>query len=209
MRGDIAKELPINEEIRSSEVRVISETGEQLGIMTLTKALEVARQRNLDLVEVAPNAQPPVCRLLDYGKFRYQQTKKEREARKHQKSTTLRQVRMKIRISEHDLEGKTRVVKKLLDEGDKVKISVMLRGRENTHPELAWKILQKISTSLKDVAQVEKLPAMEGRFLTVILTSGSAKPAKVPKEAPKETPKETRKEEKEAQETADAKAKNP
>ena len=200
VRADITKELTINEAIRGNEVRVISETGEQLGIMPLTKALEVARQRSQDLVAVAPNAQPPVCRLLDYGKYRYHQAKKEREARKHQKSSTLRQVRMKVRISEHDLAGKTKIAKKLLDEGDKVRISVMLRGRENTHPELAWRVLQKVSTALTDCAQVEKLPSMEGRFLTVILTPITSKSAKVAKEA---------KEEKESQETANAKAENP
>jgi translation initiation factor IF-3 len=191
VRGDITKELTINEEIRASEVRVIGETGENLGTMSLDKALQIARDRDLDLVEVAPTARPPVCRLLDYGRYKYHQAKKERESRKHHKVSTLREVRMRVAISEHDLEGKTKVVKKLLEEGDKVRIAVMFRGREITRPELAWKILQKVSTSLKEYAHVEKLPSMEGRFMSVILAPKTPKSAREPKG------------------TADAKAKNP
>jgi translation initiation factor IF-3 len=133
-----------------------------MGVMSVPQALEIARDRGLDLVEVAPTAIPPVCRLLDYGKYRYELTKKERKARKGQRSVTLKEMRLRSRINEHDLDAKITIIKKMLLEGDKVKVSVVLRGRENTHPELGWKALRKVAESLKDVATVEGSPAMEG-----------------------------------------------
>lgn len=151
---------------------MISETGEQLGIMPLFKAREIAKQRGYDLVEVAPQSVPPVCRLLDYGKFKYEQTKKEREARKKQKAVFLREVRLRPKIGDHDIEFKTRIVRKLLDEGDKVKVSVLFRGREITHPELGKELLERVAKELGDAAIVEMAPVMDARRMIMILAPG-------------------------------------
>ena len=129
----------------------------------------MARERGLDLVEVAPNANPPVCRVLDYGKFKYEQSKKEREAHKHQKQVVLREVRFKPKIGQHDIDVKKRVVEGLLAGGDKVKVSVMFRGREITHPEIGRELLLGIAAKLKEVALVERQPSMEGRFMNMYL----------------------------------------
>lgn len=137
--------------------------------MPLDQALELARSQDLDLAEVAPTAVPPVCRVLDYGKYKYEQAKKEREARKSQKISLLREVRIRPKIGIHDFEAKTRTAKKLLGGGDKVKITVLFRGREITHPEIAWKLLQKMVESLKDLASVEGQPVMVGRRMNVVL----------------------------------------
>jgi translation initiation factor IF-3 len=161
----------------------------------LSQALLLAEEKSLDLVEVAPTAVPPVCRLLNYGKFRYEQTKKEREARRDHKTSEIRQIRLRPKIGEHDLEAKIRSTKKLLAEGDKVKVSVLFRGREVTHPEIAWKLLQRISTALKGTATVERRQAMEGRMMTMIFAPGAAQPTK-----------ETAKESKKQPEVLDAKA---
>ena len=138
--------------------------------MPLFEAREVAKKQNLDLVEVAPTAEPPVCRLLDYGKYRYEQAKKEREAKKTQKTSLLRQVRLRPKIGPHDLEAKTRAVSKLLDEGNKVRITVIFRGREITHPEIGWRLLQRMSEVLKDVALMESQPSMSGKTMSMILS---------------------------------------
>jgi translation initiation factor IF-3 len=138
--------------------------------MTLSQAWETARKHNLDLVEVAPTAVPPVCRLLDYGKYKYEQAKKERELRKSQKVSLLREVRLRPKIDNHDFEAKTRSVRKLLDGGDKVKVTVRFRGREITHPEIGWRLLQRMSESLQGVASVARQPVIEGRSMTVILS---------------------------------------
>jgi len=167
---NIVKPLRVNERIRAREVRLVGEKGEQLGVMTLSQAWETARKQNLDLVEVAPTAVPPVCRLLDYGKYKYEQTKKERELRKSQKVSLLREVRLRPKIDNHDFEAKIRSVRKLLDGGDKVKVTVRFRGREITHPEIAWRLLQRMSESLQGVASIVKQPVIEGRSMTVILS---------------------------------------
>ena len=133
---DIIKKLRVNERIRASEVRLVGEKGEQLGVMLLSQAKEVARKHTLDLVEVATTAVPPVCRLLDYGKYKYEQDKKEREARRNQKISLLREVRLRPKIGDHDFEAKARIAKKLLTNGDKVKVTIMFRGREITHPDI-------------------------------------------------------------------------
>ena len=135
----------------------------------ILQAMDMARERGLDLVEVAPNANPPVCRILDYGKFKYEQSKKEREAHKHQKQVVLREVRFKPKIGAHDIAVKRRVVEGLLAGGDKVKVSVMFRGREITHPEIGRELLLGISQTLKEVAIVERQPSMEGRFMNMYL----------------------------------------
>jgi translation initiation factor IF-3 len=138
-------------------------------VTPIFQALEMARERGLDLVEVAPNANPPVCRILDYGKFKYEQSKKEREAHKHQKQVVLREVRFKPKIGQHDIDVKKRVVEGLLAGGDKVKVSVMFRGREITHPEIGRELLLGIAAKLKEVALVERQPSMEGRFMNMYL----------------------------------------
>ena len=167
---NIVKPLRVNERIRAREVRLVGEKGEQLGVMTLSQAWETARKHNLDLVEVAPTAVPPVCRLLDYGKYKYEQAKKERELRKSQKVSLLREVRLRPKIDNHDFEAKIRSVRKLLDGGDKVKVTVRFRGREITHPEIAWRLLQRMSESLQGAASIVKQPVIEGRSMTVILS---------------------------------------
>jgi translation initiation factor IF-3 len=151
-------------------VLVITEDNEQLGVMSVQEALAMAQERGLDLVEVAPGADPPVCRLLDYGRFRYVQTKKEREARKSQKSTALREVRFRPAIGQHDLDSKYRTIQKLLDTGAKVKVTVQFRGRSITHPELGVNLLRKVAEGLQDEAKLERAPTMEGRMMSIILT---------------------------------------
>jgi translation initiation factor IF-3 len=138
--------------------------------MPLHMALDLSKKRGFDLVEVAPTAVPPVCRLMDYGKFKYEQAKKEREMRKSQKTSILREIRLRPKIGEHDFEAKTRSVKKLLQDGDKVKITIMFRGREITHADLGWKLLEKMMEGLKGTVSIEKQPMMEGSRMFMILT---------------------------------------
>ena len=157
----------------------MGEKGEQLGIMPVVQALEVARRQNLDLVEVAATAEPPVCRLLDYGKYKYEQAKKERDLRKKQKVSLLREVRLRPKIDAHDFEAKLRTIRKLLDDGDKVKVTVMFRGREITHLEFGLKLLNRVIESLKEVASVERQPVMEGKRMNILLASTSGQKTKV------------------------------
>jgi translation initiation factor IF-3 len=147
----------------------VGDKGEQLGVMPLYQALDLSRKKGLDLVEVAPTAVPPVCRMMDYGKFKYEQAKKERDARKGQKTSILREIRLRPKIGEHDFEAKTRSVKKLLGGGDKVKITIMFRGREITHANLGWRLLEKMMESLKGTVTIEKQPAMEGSRMFMVL----------------------------------------
>jgi translation initiation factor IF-3 len=137
--------------------------------MPRQQALETARRHGFDLVEVAPTAVPPVCRLLDYGKYKYEQAKKERELKKGQRVSLLREVRFRPNIDDHDFEAKVRTIKKLLDEGDKVKVTVRFRGREITHPELGWKLLQRVSEALQGAVAIARQPLIEGKSMTVIL----------------------------------------
>jgi len=148
----------------------------------------MAREQGVDLVEVAPAAVPPVCRLLDYGKFKYEQAKKEREAKKHQKNVLLREIRMEPKIAEHDIDFKARTAEKLLKEGDKVKVTVRFRGREITHPQIGRDLLGLIYDRLKGVATIEKPANMEGRAMTMILTPGAAKPERPVRQAPPPAP---------------------
>ena len=149
-----------------------------MGVIPLPEALSTAREAGLDLVEVNPGENPPVCRILDYGKWKYQQAKKQRDARKHQRGTMIHEVRMRPRTGQHDIDLKVRTAERLLAEGDKVKLSVMFRGREMSHPEVGEEVLGRALERLKEAASVEKSPSMEGRFLTVILTPTVKKPAK-------------------------------
>ncbi len=166
-------------------MRLVGEKGEQLGIIPLYQAQEIARENNLDLVEVAGAAVPPVCRLLDYGKFKYEQTKKEREARRSQKVSLLREVRLRPKIGDHDFEAKARSARKLLEGGDKVKVTVMFRGREITHPEIGRRLLQRMAESLGEVASVERQPLLEGRRMAAILSSTAIRKAKIKEETKK------------------------
>jgi translation initiation factor IF-3 len=159
----------VNNQIRAREVRLIGQNGEQLGIVPIPRALEMARTSNLDLVEVSPTAVPPVCRLLDYGKYKYEQTRKEREARKTQKTQALKEMRLKPKIGEHDLDFKTRLIENFLKDGDKVKVTVNFRGRENAHPELGRAVLEEVVKRLSDSGAVERAPLLEGRSMTMIL----------------------------------------
>ncbi len=150
----------------------------------------MARKQHLDLVEVAPTAAPPVCRILDYGKYKYQQEKKEREIKKGQKISVLREIRLRPKIGEHDFDAKARSVIKLLAEGNKVKVAILFRGREITHPDLGWNVLKKMVDAVKGTAGIEKQPTMEGQRMFIILIPLSAQQAKAKEEASKEPVKE-------------------
>lgn len=165
----------MNERIRIREVRVIDEDGEQIGVIPTRDALEMARERGLDLVEVAPNAIPPVCRLMDYGRFRYEQSRKERDSRRNQHVVDLKELRIQPKIGGHDLETKGRQAAKFLDAGDKVKFTVRFRGREMAHPEIGRGLLEELITMLQDHSTVEQSPRMEGRTMTMHLAPVKAK----------------------------------
>lgn len=165
----IARQYKVNEQIRSPQIRLIGEAGEQMGVMATDKAMQLARQQEVDLVEVAPNADPPVARLLDYGKLRYLYAKKDRESKKSQKSTELREIRFRPNIGIHDLEAKMRKVREFIDDGSKVKLTVRFRGRESVHQQLGLSVLKKVADDLKDDVRLEKPPSMEGRSLYMIL----------------------------------------
>jgi translation initiation factor IF-3 len=158
----------------------VGDKGEQLGVMPLHQALDLTKKKNFDLVEVAPTAVPPVCRMMDYGRFKYEQAKKEREMKKGQKTSILREIRLRPKIGEHDFEAKTRSVKKLLQGGDKVKITVMFRGREITHADLGWRLLEKMMESLKGTVAIEKQPVMEGSRMHMVLAPLATQKAKAP-----------------------------
>ncbi|WP_338739372.1 translation initiation factor IF-3 [Candidatus Dehalogenimonas loeffleri] len=165
----IIKELRVNDKILGREVRVVGEKGEQLGVMTVAQAKELARRNSVDLVEVAPTSVPPVCRLMDYGKYRYEQTKKEREAKKGQKLSLLKEIRLRPKIGAHDYEAKVRSIRKQLEDGDKVKVTIMFRGREITHSELGIKILKRAADELSDIANVEGQPTLLGSRIHLML----------------------------------------
>ncbi len=156
--------------IRVREVRVIDEEGQQLGILPIQEALRIAYERNLDLVEVAPNSVPPVCRLLDFGKYQYERQKREREARKAQKVIEIKEIRLRPRTGEHDIAVKVRQTLAFLEEGSKVKVAVRFRGREITHPEIARDQLTQFAERVGDAAVVEVQPSMEGRNLFMLLS---------------------------------------
>ena len=164
----------------------MGDNGEQLGVMTVPAALDMARKLNLDLVEVAPTAKPPVCRILDYGKFKYEQTKKERQSRRSQKLTALREIRLRPKIGEHDLAFKVRSVKEHLGDGDKVKVTVMFRGREMVHTDIGYKLLQKVAGLAEGAGTIERQAVMEGRRMFIIMAPVAAvktKPKEVPQDA--------------------------
>jgi translation initiation factor IF-3 len=154
--------------IRAKEIRVVDEDAGQLGIMTPEKALELARARELDLVEVAPGANPPVCRIMNYGKFQYQKSKRAHEAKKHQKQVTLKEVKFRPKTEEHDFEFKKNHIVRFVTEGNKAKATVVFRGREMTHQEIGRKMMDRLVDELKDIADVERPPRMEGYAMVAI-----------------------------------------
>lgn len=167
--------MRINEEIRAREVRVIGSDGEQLGIMSGREAQQLAYEKHLDLVEIAPTAKPPVCRIMDYGKYRYEQQKREKESRKKQKTFDIKEVKLRPGIEEHDFNVKFKNAVRFLEDGDKVKVTIMFRGRELSHPELGEVLLNKMDAQLKEMAVVERQPKLEGKNMIMIV---APKPSK-------------------------------
>jgi translation initiation factor IF-3 len=172
----------VNERIRAREVRVVDDDGNQLGIMPPYEALKVARERGLDLVEVSPTANPPVCRIINYGKYLYQLSKRQHEARKHQRSIEMKEVKFRPRTSEHDFETKRNHIVEFLQAGNKVKATIMFRGREMAHRNLGWEMMQRLINELGEAVQVETRPKQEGPNLSAILApkkpGGGGKPPK-------------------------------
>jgi len=165
--------LFVNEQINAREVLVIDADGTQLGVMKTDEALQLAREKKVDLVNVAPSARPPVCRLMDYGKHKYEQSKRDREARKKQKLTTIKEIKFRPNIDKHDFEVKAKRGQKFLENGDKVKVTVMFRGREITHPEIAQRLCQQLAKDLAEYGVVEKPAKQEGRNMIMIISPKS------------------------------------
>ena len=159
----------INEQIRDREVRVIGTDGQQLGVMSSRDAQKLADEAELDLIKISPKAKPPVCKIMDYGKFRYEQQKREKEAKKKQKVLTLKEVKLRPNIEDHDFYVKMKAAQRFLGEGSKVKVTIMFRGREMSHPELGRDLLVRFADELKDTAHVEKEPKIEGRNMTMVI----------------------------------------
>ena len=171
----ISKENLINEEIRDKEVRVIDTDGTMLGVMPTEKALELAAEKKLDLVNISPNAKPPVCKILDYGKYRYELQKKEKEAKKKQKTTQVKEIRLSTFIEEHDINVKANTASKFLKDGDKVKVSLRFRGREKDYKDKGMAVMETFAQVVSEVGVVEKKPLFEGRSLTMVLGPKSDK----------------------------------
>ena len=167
------KELRINNRIQVREVRLIDDKGDQRGIIPTSEALDLAREADMDLVEVSPNANPPVCKLLDYGKYKFEQEKRLKESRKKTKTVKLKEIRMQPRIEKHDLQFKTKHIKEFLAEGFKVKVTIRFRGRELAHTELGKDKLDQVLELLEDSYKIESPPKMEGRFMSMFLSSQS------------------------------------
>ncbi len=168
--GKTISELFINEQIRDKEVRVIGEDGEQLGIMSAREALQLAEEAGVDLVKIAPTAKPPVCKIVDYGKFKYEQTRKEKEAKKKQKVIEIKEIRLSPNIDTNDLNTKVNAARKFLSKGDRVKVTLRFRGREMAHMASSKHILDDFAQALADVCVIEKAPKVEGRSMTMFLT---------------------------------------
>jgi len=159
----------MNEDIRVPEVRLIDENGQNVGVVTTSSAIARAIEAGLDLVEIAPDSKPPVAKILDYGKFKYQEQKKAAEARKRQKVVEIKEIKMRPSIDDHDYDVKMRSMKRFFDEGDKVKVTLRFRGRELSHQELGWQVLQRVKSDTEPVAKVEAEPRMEGRQMVMVL----------------------------------------
>ena len=161
--------MRINNRIRVREVRVVGEAGEQLGVLATPDALKRAEEAGLDLVEVAPTAVPPVCRIMDYSKYKYEQEKREKEARKKQKVVHLKEIRLSPKIGEHDYQFKLRNLEDFLKRGDKVKVTMMFKGREMAHVDLGRKILDRLSSDISQIGEIEEPPRQEGRFINMVI----------------------------------------
>ncbi len=168
------------------EIRVIDDTGEQLGIMAPQQALAIARQKGLDLVEISPTAQPPVCKIMDFGKFQYEQQKRAREARKHQKVIEVKEIKFRPKVDEHDYQFKKKHIERFIEDGDKVKATIFFRGREVAHPEIGRRILERLVQELGDLVMVESSPRMEGNTMHTILSkrAGAKQPGAAARPAP-------------------------
>ena len=170
----------INEEILDKEVRLIGAEGEQLGIMSSAEALKIAEERELDLVKIAPGSNPPVCKIMDYGKFRFEQTKKEKEAKKNQRVIEIKEIRMSPGINTNDFNTKLKNGQKFLADGDRVKVSVRFRGREMAHTEIGAELLKDFAAKCADIANMDKAPKLEGRNMSMFLSPKPVTPAKKP-----------------------------
>ena len=159
----------MNEDIRAPEVRLIDHTGQNVGVVATSAAIARAVEAGLDLVEISPDSDPPVAKILDYGKFKYQEQKKAAEARKRQKIVEIKEIKMRPSIDDHDYDVKMRSIMRFFDEGDKVKVTLRFRGREMSHQELGWQVLQRVKTDIEPVAKVESEPRMEGRQMVMVL----------------------------------------
>ena len=171
----IDKQQRINDQLRVTPVRVVSDDGEQLGVLPTEEALEMARNTGLDLVEVAPSERPPVCRIMDFAKFKYDQEKKEREAKRHQKQVQLKEIRVKPNIEDHDYQVKLRHALEFLENGNKVKINLFFRGREMSHKEIGRRVLDRFINEMLVKGQMEKSPALEGRIMSMVFAPNSKK----------------------------------
>ncbi len=167
--------MRINRKIRAPKIRVIGANGEQIGVLSVPEALKISEEEGLDLIEIAPNASPPVCKIMDYGKFRYDQTKREKESKKSQHQIKVKEVKVKPNIEQHDVDTKLRHARDFLSKGNKVKITCMFRGRERAHPEIGERVVRKMCEELNDIASPESTPKLMGRFLTVVLAPVSKK----------------------------------
>lgn len=170
MEGTTISDLMINEQIRDKEVRLIGEDGAQLGIVPVREAMRMAEEAGLDLVKIAPTAKPPVCRIVDYGKYKYEQLRKEKEAKKKQKIVEIKEIRLSPNIDTNDLNTKVNAARKFITKGDRVKITLRFRGREMAHMNNSRHILDDFAESLSDIAVIEKAPKVEGRSMTMFLT---------------------------------------
>ena len=164
----------INEEIRDREVRVVDQNGEQMGVFPVREALALAEERQLDLVKIAPQARPPVCKLMDYGKYRFEQSKKEREFRKNQKVITVKEVRLSATIEDHDVDVKFKNAVKFLKDGNKVKVTIRFRGRQITHSEIGRQVMSEFAERIKEFGTVDKAPQIEGRNMSMFITPRDA-----------------------------------
>ena len=178
-RQHITNELRINDRIRIPEVRLVGSGGEQIGIVSIAEALRRAEDEDLDLVEVAPTARPPVCKIMDYGKFKYESAQKEREARRNQTLTVIKEMKLRPKIDPHDYETKKGHVVRFLKAGDKVKITIMFRGREQSRPELGYRLLERLAQDVDDLGVVESSPKQDGRNMTMVIAPHKAPPKAV------------------------------
>jgi translation initiation factor IF-3 len=165
------KDLLINEEIRDREVRLVGPEGEQLGIFAIADAMRIASEKDMDLVKIAPQATPPVCKVMDYGKHKFEQAKREKEARKNQKVIELKEIRLSLNIDTHDFDTKLKNAIKFLSAGDKLKVSIRFRGREMAHPENGQKLMQRFAEDIEEYGAIDRIPKMEGRSMVMFVTS--------------------------------------